>query len=858
MEYHCCSENRRNAVKDHAFLNGIDFLEVLDNPADVFPLRQTTLFIHFLKPIATGSLTKANIAIEGGERIRDIEIIEVKTEVVASPLSSDPRILQIKVNKSGDFSIYKLRLVKDEDHPQSPVNFDPILSEIDFSFKVLCESEFDCKPDTSCEKQVASTPDINYLAKDYSSFRQLMLDRMALLDPGWSERSPADPGIALIELLAYAGDYLSYQQDAIATESYLNTCRKRVSIRRHARLIDYFINDGCNARAWVQISIGDDLNGYEYKAGVDENKTKFIARVPELPIVLPLTSPEFEQAVYEGAQVFEVLHDIVLYSKHNSINFYTWSEEECCLSKGAVSATLAGDYPNLKVGDVLILAEVLGPQTGVAGDANPAHRHPIRLTGISQSYDPLFDIIESPFAIKHGQLVTEITWDGTDVLPFSLCISSRVGSEYIPNISVALGNIVLADHGITINDDQNSSLFPDRVPLAKIAVSDQNTDHCQPTDTNLKSPRYRPQLQKGPLTFSIPYDKTDLITPAALLTGKLNGFIKPEIMLKEFEDPDMPVVTAQWFAQRDLLESNSEAKEFVVEMESDGIAHIRFGDGILGALPKAGSRFTATYRIGNGTRGNIGADILAHIATNDPAVLNNKPAILKITNLLPATGGGDPETMEEIRLKAPKTFRIQERAVLPADYEEMAKRSMPDIQRAAATSRWTGSWHTTFVSVDRMGGLDVSAVYEENLRDGLEKYRMAGVDLEVDGPVYISLEIEITVCVQDTYFPSDVKADLLKVFSNKNLANGKKGVFHPDNFTFGQTVYLSNIYASAQAMPGVSSVQVTKFRRQGQPLTDALDSGKLLINRLEIARLDNDPNFPERGIFSLFINGGKK
>ena len=96
-------------------------------------------------------------------------------------------------------------------------------------------------------------PEIDYLAKDYASFRRLMLDRMAVLMPHWRERNPADLGVALVETLAYVGDHLSYQQDAVATEAYLGTARRRVSVRRHARLVDYPMHDGCNARAWVQV-----------------------------------------------------------------------------------------------------------------------------------------------------------------------------------------------------------------------------------------------------------------------------------------------------------------------------------------------------------------------------------------------------------------------------------------------------------------------------------------------------------------------------------------------------------------------------------------------------------------------------
>ena len=69
--------------------------------------------------------------------------------------------------------------------------------------------------------------------------------------PDWRERNPADLGITLVELLAYAGDQLSYYQDAVATEAYLGTARRRTSVRRHARLVDYPMHDGANARAWL-------------------------------------------------------------------------------------------------------------------------------------------------------------------------------------------------------------------------------------------------------------------------------------------------------------------------------------------------------------------------------------------------------------------------------------------------------------------------------------------------------------------------------------------------------------------------------------------------------------------------------
>ncbi len=68
--------------------------------------------------------------------------------------------------------------------------------------------------------------------------------------PAWTETHAADLGVALVEALAYAADHLSYQQDAVSTEAYIGTARSRISLRRHARLVDYQISEGCNARTW--------------------------------------------------------------------------------------------------------------------------------------------------------------------------------------------------------------------------------------------------------------------------------------------------------------------------------------------------------------------------------------------------------------------------------------------------------------------------------------------------------------------------------------------------------------------------------------------------------------------------------
>jgi hypothetical protein len=877
MIYFCCDERRRDAVKEHAVLNGIDFLEVLDDESMPFEARQRTLFVHFIKEIEPGSLNKNNFRIEGGDRTTGIVVTRVTfglssppsgSPPLTSPPGANPKVLVIEVSEAGDFSTYTLRMVSTPNSTSPPEGFDPILSAIDFSFKVACDTDFDCKQDRICPAEAATAPEIDYLAKDYASFRRLMLDRLAVLTPGWQERSAADLGISLVELFAYVGDYLSYQQDAIATEAYLGTARRRVSVRRLARLVDYPMHNGRNARTWVRLRVREGVSGIELTKGTKRRTTKLFSRI-EAPVLISQDSKAFETAIATRPHVFELMHQIKLYTEHNEMKFYTWGARECCLPLGATRATLRGNFSNLAPGDVLIFIEVRGPETGDASDADPTHRVAVRLTKVSPVIDPLGGRFEDPETDDPIE-VTEIEWHPGDALAFPICISSRKGTDFFEDISVVFGNIVLADHGMTITDEpegrpfdptrDTTSLDPAVVPEPGIALTKvvaQNGDRCDPALLRLTPQRYFPRLKLAPLTHSAPFDSAE--TP---------GSASSAVRLAEIDPASVPLpvihltevgVTGIWEPVRDLLSSGPGAKEFAVEVESDDAAFIRFGDDRLGSRPVAGAMFAATYRIGNGTAGNIGRDAIAHLVSSDPVFISDltDPLIVEITNPLPASGGVDPESIEVVRQNAPSAFRTQERAVTPADYADVSKRCDPNIQRSAATFRWTGSWRTVFLSVDRIGGARIDAEFENGLRRCLERYRMAGHDVEVDGPRYVALEVEMTVCVKRTYLTSDVRKALLEVFSNRQLPDGRRGIFHPDNFTFGQTVFLSSLYAAAQAVEGVDSVEITTFQRRETPSGEPIETGQIAFHPLEIPRLDNDPNFPERGLFSMVVKGGQ-
>ena len=824
--YFCCDERRRDAIRGSA-LNGIDYLEVVDhdalpNEAD----RQRFLRVHFVNDIAPNSLAASNVAIAGGERIRPIVTLDATIGT-----GDDSDVLTVEVEEAGDFSIYTLSLVRGPHDPNPPDEIDPRLAAVDFSFKVECPSDFDCAPKHICPPEPRDQPEINYLAKDYASFRKLILDRMALILPAWRERNPADLGVTLVELLAYAGDQLSYQQDAIATEAYLNSARKRVSLQRHARLVDYFVHNGTNARVWVQLTSEADLVNVPAR-------TQILSRLERTNIRIPPGSAALDEALRQHPIVFETIHPITLFAAHNAMPFYTWSDRECCLPKGATFATLQGHFPDLPDDAVLIFEEQRGPLTGEEEDADRTRRCAVRLTNV-QTFNANNQPLTDPLT---GTQITNIEWMAEDALPFPFCLSGFTdeehGAQFRDDLSIVRGNIVLADHGLTIADESLGE-----VPAPQILLPpDPGADRCQPPPPQFARPRFRPSLQGQSLTQASPYDS---VQPASKSLSVDSAAALPAVSLESTLGAD----TSQWKPQRDLLGSAPDATEFVVEIENDGVASLRFGDDEYGQLPEPETAFEATYRVGNGSAGNIGAETFAHIVSNDPA-------IIAVRNPLPAAGGIDPETMADIRRDAPQAFRTQKRAVTEADYARTAEVDT-SIQRAAATFRWTGSWHTVFITVDRFDGLALTNEFEAQLRREIEPYRMAGHDLEIDSPQYVPLEIEMFVCVKPDYFRSDVEAALLDIFSNRVLPDGSKGLFQPDFFTFGQTVYLSPLYAAAQAVAGVASVDITVFQRQGLPATNGLTSGFLSMDRLEIARLENDPNFAERGLFSLKLGGGR-
>jgi hypothetical protein len=608
--------------------------------------------------------------------------------------------------------------------------------------------------------------------------------------------------------MAYAADYLSYYQDAVATETYPGTARSRISLRRHARLLDYFMHQGCNSRVLVHIQVND--NTFLAKA------TPLLSNVPGQSCrISPQHYTEMIRGSHPNIRVFETMHQAELFPEHNRMNIYDWAPSGITHENENSAAELEGHFPYLKAGDILVF-EVSNPE-----DPAAARYYPVRLTQKPiLSHDPLTTCE-----------ITCITWAYEDALTVFMPVRGGKGCER-GHVSV-LGNIVPADYGCSIRGETLPA-----VP---------------------GNGRYYPRLHFSNLIFAAPYmdmdsqgNKANHGQPAKNMIKQDPGRALAAVVLEEYPayltDSELegePAAMARWTACYDLLKSGPFDRHFVVEIEENGDIHLRFGDGKQGRKPAPGARFKAFYRTGSGPAGGIEPGTINHIVTGNGC----------ITGVFNPQAGSNytwPEAIDQVRRDAPQAFRTQQRCITMEDYARIAQ-GHPEVTKAIAQSNWTGSWHTTFIYVDRKDGRPVDRAFKHEMSAFMEPYRPAGFDLEIRPPYFVPLRIVLTIYT-DGGVPSHLLLEKLeKAFSNVGFPDGSCGFFHPDNFSFGQPLYLSAVVTRAMRTPWVNRVETLKFQRIDTPLNYRTCPKCIEVGPLEIIRLDNDPTAPANGIITFDI-----
>lgn len=794
-------KDRLNVLLDPAntTLNGIDYVEIAS--AD-----QKMLRVHFLNanPVAT-SVTGVlfTVTIEGGDTIASVPVLPIEDPADWSVDAAGRHILTLRVEAPGDFSIYTLRV--------EGARIDPFFSEVPFSFKALCETDLDCAtPEERCPEDDTPPPPIDYLAKDYASFRKALLDFSALRYPGWQERSQADFGVMFLEALAALADELSYTQDRVSWEAALETATQRRSIVRLARLVDYEPRPETSARVLLQV----DVTGAALPRGLPVS-----AQGPDGSTIVfetgeGLIHPASGQLATEPYAVDPAWN-------RGRLRPYVWDDTQLCLRRGAREMWIEGHGLNL-TGALLLI------DTDAAVDGDPPIRSVVRIAGAEEQEDFLFPTPPDP-----STRVTRVWWGEEDALAHDhdLCRTTLAG------------NLVPATHGRTVSESFAVKETPAASPSMPLALERTGPNGI---------PLFLHSLRGRPLVW-LAEDAADAVP-------------QPEVVLEQMSTgPD----SGPWTWRKRLLNAPPLDASYTVdpmryspvtrnsdgswsfEYDGDEGATLRFGDGDFGQIPEHGAQFRVQYRVGGGVVGNVAADSITKVEPQ------SAPSMSAVTNPFAAEGGADEESDETVRRLAPQAFHAhQYRAVRPDDYEDAAE-TLSWVQRAGTAFRWTGSWLTAFTTADPTGGSALPLAQHVELVDLLNRYRMAGYESYVPAPRYVALDLIIRLCAKETAFRGDVEAAVLAQLSSERLPDGSLGFFHVDNFTFGVPLERSALAATVQRAHGVAGILSIKVRRRGHHPVHVPMSDSVVVGEQEIIRVDNDANRPEFGSLKVIVEGGK-
>jgi len=328
--------------------------------------------------------------------------------------------------------------------------------------------------------------------------------------------------------------------------------------------------------------------------------------------------------------------------------------------------------------------------------------------------------------------------------------------------------------------------------------------------------------------------------------------------------PDDPAFTLEEGVWREIIRFERTGVTISHEDYATGAGFtLRFGDGAFGRSPPDGTFFEVIYRTGPApgaslADANLAADsvtVLAEPGSQPP----NQPLALAtaVSNPLPIENGVAPEAPETTRILAPEAWRARPlRAVRDEDYRTIAEEQLDWVQRGGARARWTGSWLTEFVTADPEGAFALSEPRREELSNLVDAIRQAGREAFVADPDFISIDLDISVCVQPGHYPGDVEARIIDALTGKRRPHHPLAFFDPDHFTFGDPLRRSALEAAVQSTPGVHGVEDIRIR--ARRITDwrEFDQPDFRVGATQIIRLQNDPVFPERGSLVVHARAG--
>ncbi|WP_425097920.1 hypothetical protein [Tropicibacter sp. S64] len=719
------------------------------------------------------------------------------------------RRLRIRFNGPGPFAPQRLTITHGD--------MDPYFGTVLFSFKAGCPSPFDCAPDDGCPPEPGSAPLLSYLARDFDSYRQLLLDYAETHWPEWSERHASDFGVMMLEVMAALADELAYYQDRVSQEAFFPRATQPRSLRAHARMVAH---DPVQAESGFGFVVAE-VNG---AAGVVPAGTRVWAQAQ--------TGERIAYTVGKG--LAEELGGVgyAVDAARNALDPHIWDEDDLCLLPGTREIWLRG-----------ALTAAL-PLDDVTEDGTPARR-----LFLVQAADVAEEL---PF----GARIVLMTEAEDDADPLTGDVITRItlsepldAPVWLPTLTVH-GNLLPVSPGET----QDGWCLAGRAEDAPVGLADDlmaallTSIERQGGEGEVIHRLFIPGSDEAGLVWrngvpdvaliqqqvvgGVPNDDLDWQWRASLV-GAVSSLP---------ESRDFTLEEGRW----DTIRTFRRPEGDVIHRDyASPFGHtIRFGNGEFGVQPPRGTLFRMVWRLGGGVAANVGAGVLTGIEV--PPGLD-----LTITNPLAIDGGRLAETPAETRIIAPEAWRqITYRAVRPEDYAEAATR-LPWVENAASVSRWTGSWLTVFTTPDPRDTTGLSGDRRAELERWLDMFRQTGRDSRVSDPLYADIDLELTVCATRGTDPSALAKRL-----TSRLSSARGALFDPNALSFGTGIDRSDIVAAVHEDPGVRAVERIRLRRRGWFDWRDMAARYAPEGTAEIIRIETNRARPERGAVTVLVEGG--
>lgn len=252
---------------------------------------------------------------------------------------------------------------------------------------------------------------------------------------------------------------------------------------------------------------------------------------------------------------------------------------------------------------------------------------------------------------------------------------------------------------------------------------------------------------------------------------------------------------ASWTEVSSLYQQSPSAQVFATLNESDGTSDVLFGDGIEGAtLPTGQNNIQAHYRIGLGSSGNVAAGAIS-------TLIDRPLGVSGVTNPQDATGGGDPDSIEDVRTNAPQSVLTLARAVSITDYQSYAS-TFAGIAKAHAIWIASGPGRGVFLTVAGAKGaaLPPGNPTLTNLTTSLQNYGNPMIPITAMSFLETLFGLSANLAYDPAYDQPAVQAAVLQALTDS---------YSFANRTFGQGISADEVSAIIQAVPGVVAVNVT-------------------------------------------------